>query len=460
MGFRFRRSIRIAPGLRLNLSKSGGSLSIGGRGSTVNLSSRGVRTTVGLPGTGLSYTVSSSSGRSRRSHPPTRRQLEAQWRAAHREASREAALARVAAEQAELDDLVEQWRDVPALPSAAEYASEAIPKPFVFEQDPPPVPDPTEEHTKLTAAVRARWREVYGSEAGRSSITMGVGLALSGAIATSVGLGAWWAGSGAVARTLGIGSFVLGAAATTLVACIRRARRETELEEGVRRELESRWEATWMDVQAAYLEAVRAWETSRDEARDAHDQAEELRVAAVKRLLSGDPEAMAEAIERELADQSFPFEALCQVAVVSREEAYVLLDLPEIEDVIPPTETRVLKSGATSEKKRSTRDRQELYARLVCGLAHQVMRIAFSVAPTLQVLHLAAHTQRRGRDGRIEDEFVLELNQTRAENAAFDYESGDPVAAVGAGAGNRIRLTKTSKLGKLSEPAWMRETVV
>lgn len=55
MGFRFRRSIRILPGIRLNLSGSGVSTSIGGRGATINVGRRGVRGTVGLPGTGLSY---------------------------------------------------------------------------------------------------------------------------------------------------------------------------------------------------------------------------------------------------------------------------------------------------------------------------------------------------------------------------------------------------------------------
>lgn len=55
MGLRFRRTLRLLPGVRVNLSKSGASLSLGGRGATVNLSSRGVRRTVGLPGTGLSY---------------------------------------------------------------------------------------------------------------------------------------------------------------------------------------------------------------------------------------------------------------------------------------------------------------------------------------------------------------------------------------------------------------------
>ena len=55
MGFRFRKSIRILPGLRLNLSKSGASTSIGGHGATLNISERGTRATVGLPGTGISY---------------------------------------------------------------------------------------------------------------------------------------------------------------------------------------------------------------------------------------------------------------------------------------------------------------------------------------------------------------------------------------------------------------------
>lgn len=55
MGFRFRQVLRVFPGLRLNLSKSGVSTSLGGHGATVNLSKRGIRGTVGLPGSGLSY---------------------------------------------------------------------------------------------------------------------------------------------------------------------------------------------------------------------------------------------------------------------------------------------------------------------------------------------------------------------------------------------------------------------
>ena len=61
MGFRFRKSIKLFPGLRLNLSKSGVSASVGVKGATVNISDRGTRGTVGIPGSGISYSENLSS---------------------------------------------------------------------------------------------------------------------------------------------------------------------------------------------------------------------------------------------------------------------------------------------------------------------------------------------------------------------------------------------------------------
>jgi len=55
IGWRFRKRIRIVKGLWINLSKRGGSLSVGGHGLTANISKKGVRETVGLPGSGISY---------------------------------------------------------------------------------------------------------------------------------------------------------------------------------------------------------------------------------------------------------------------------------------------------------------------------------------------------------------------------------------------------------------------
>lgn len=54
MGFRFRKSFKIAPGVRLNLSKSGIGMSAGVRGARIGMNSRGTYTSVGIPGTGIS----------------------------------------------------------------------------------------------------------------------------------------------------------------------------------------------------------------------------------------------------------------------------------------------------------------------------------------------------------------------------------------------------------------------
>jgi hypothetical protein len=55
MSFRFRKSITLLPGLRLNLGKKSGSLSLGIPGATLNFGKNGIFTNLGLPGTGLSY---------------------------------------------------------------------------------------------------------------------------------------------------------------------------------------------------------------------------------------------------------------------------------------------------------------------------------------------------------------------------------------------------------------------
>jgi Protein of unknown function (DUF4236) len=57
MGLRFRKSIKLVPGVRLNVGLRRASLSLGGKGFTYNVGTKGSRVTVGIPGSGLSYTA-------------------------------------------------------------------------------------------------------------------------------------------------------------------------------------------------------------------------------------------------------------------------------------------------------------------------------------------------------------------------------------------------------------------
>ena len=67
MGWRFRKSFTLMPGVRVGFGFHGPSISIGGKGFRTTFGSNGkVTRTIGIPGTGLSY-VSTSGGNSRQS---------------------------------------------------------------------------------------------------------------------------------------------------------------------------------------------------------------------------------------------------------------------------------------------------------------------------------------------------------------------------------------------------------
>ena len=56
MGFRYRKSINLGGGARLNLSKSGVGFSVGTKGARLTKTARGTtRTTLSIPGSGISY---------------------------------------------------------------------------------------------------------------------------------------------------------------------------------------------------------------------------------------------------------------------------------------------------------------------------------------------------------------------------------------------------------------------
>ena len=75
MGILFRKRIKIAKGVHLNISKSGTSLSVGPRGAKVTIGKKGVYANVGIPGTGL-YARQKISGARNTTYKKLKRQQE------------------------------------------------------------------------------------------------------------------------------------------------------------------------------------------------------------------------------------------------------------------------------------------------------------------------------------------------------------------------------------------------
>lgn len=90
MGWNFRRSFRLLPGIRLNVGKSGTSVSFGMRGLRTTVGKRGTRTTIGVPGTGLSFTQTSHGASTDIAGQALARDYEAEQRAIEQSPARNA----------------------------------------------------------------------------------------------------------------------------------------------------------------------------------------------------------------------------------------------------------------------------------------------------------------------------------------------------------------------------------
>ena len=72
MGIRFRKRVKVLPGVTLNFSKSGISTTIGTRGASVNIGKNGVYGNAGIPGTGIYMREKIAGSKKSRAKKPTR----------------------------------------------------------------------------------------------------------------------------------------------------------------------------------------------------------------------------------------------------------------------------------------------------------------------------------------------------------------------------------------------------
>lgn len=418
MGFRFSRRVKLFPGVRLNVGLRGASVSVGVRGATMNLSKRGVRSTVGIPGTGVSWSSGRSSGRRESSA------RESRTSAAELRASRVAqAKKQVSESEAQRDAELRAWRTMPALPSPSDYLLAAQPQPWPGAQ-----PElPTEKKARADLTRECEERAVREEPVRIAHVFAGVGALV---------LGGW---IGLSTESLCVALIGAAIGVPLLASAMSNYARRKPV---AQRYFADRWSLHWVEVQQRW-EQFQNWpELERD------------RAAFAKRLANGEHEALSESVADSLGDLEFPFETSCSVALPDDQEAYVLLDLPEIEDAIAEDNQRVLKSGEVREVKRAQRDRRREYAELATGLALWVARTTFAAGPTLKQVHVAAYTQRRRpASGELVDDYVYEVAFTRDAAARWEGKSVDPLEALRASPG-RLDLRADFQLKAIEPPSW------
>ena len=404
MGMRFRKSVKICKGVKVNFSKSGASLSLGGRGHSMNFGGRGTRATVGIPGTGLSYSTKvggshkshSSSNRSSASHSGSRsnavavpnsvqlkmspdgrveildgrgnvitdqsvvrkikttdtyknmvRNLEGQRQNMLEQAYNEA--------KKENDRFIEIHKLSPQVDSQEQYLQilNSL-RPPVYQRRQYEVPCPTE----------ATVREQLMQEAKAT---------VQGSI------------------------FKIG---------------------------KLRKEYVDSNIQSRLNAAISAWSQDKHafEEQETENEASENERYAVEfnanrtytsNLINGGDDEVSEAVESWISSCELPVEINVDYDWDRNDHImYLDVDLPEIEDV-PENEVVRLASGNLKEKKKTQATLKQEYVNLVLGLAIFISANIFNASPAIHSIVMSGYTQRRNKAGDVNDEYVYSIKFLR-----------------------------------------------
>lgn len=362
MALRFRKSVKLAPGLRINLSGSGLSWSLGPRGASVGIGKRGTYLNTGIPGTGLYARKKLSGGASSSAHsslsPTTsattfiltvsidddgfltfkdaQGNLVPEWQidaAKKQQGDKIKALI-----QDTCDKLNEQ---VEALGKIHEYTSP--PKPHIFKPIPFTEPLPIQPTTKVPGFF-CRWFE----------------------------------------------------------SCVAKV------------------EATNKREADQYTAALQAW----NQKKAAHEASNETEKSFLDRLNSGDVEPIEQYFESVLQDIAWPKETLVTFEIPKQGILVVDVDLPEIKEMPNKTASAPQRGYKLSVKEMGPTQVQKLYMRHVHAIGFRIAGEAFAASPKIEQVILSTYSQRPDKaTGQIRDEYLYSVKITRDEWYSINFEN-------------------------------------
>lgn len=400
MGLRFRKSVKICKGVRVNFSKSGVSYSLGGKGATLNVGKRGTRATVGIPGTGLSYSksVSSAHRSSNRSSsysakpqqtivsteiklhmnddgkmtyryadgreitdPSLIRKIRAtpQFKAelARMEAERQRGLTNVLEEKHKAsEEFINLHWLAPKVSSQEDFVNllnSLTPQKYTRHEF--SRPKPTVEQIKQGLAIEAK---------------------------TAVKTNMFWKKKS-----------------------LQREYVETHLPERLAY-YQQQWETDRLEFEANESEQEK-------QQNEAFLKEYEKSKQSILSKINGEEDFINQIIEDWIGECSLPVEININYSYSQSDHVlYIDLDLPEIED-IPDSELVQLASGNLKEKKKPQQKLRQEYATLIFGVSIFVAANLMNLSPAIHKVILSGYTQRRDSSGNLNDDYILSVKFVR-----------------------------------------------
>lgn len=145
----------------------------------------------------------------------------------------------------------------------------------------------------------------------------------------------------------------------------------------------------------------------------------------LKNIIAGDEECVCNDIDLWFSELEMPFE--CNINYDYRKKDNLLLidlDLPEIED-FPNQKAIQLANGNMKLKDKTQTELYRDYKNYVFGLALFVVGHIFNISPKIHKIIVSAYTQRRDKKGQINDDYVYSIKFARDKLSEMDLIKGD-----------------------------------
>jgi len=386
MAMRFRKSFKLAPGIRMNLSGGGLSWTLGPRGASLGIGKRGTYLNSGIPGTGLYMRQALSNGAlstQQTSHSTSR------------EATQVSLTVTVS------DDGNVAFTDEGGAPVSEELIETAK----------------KQRGDAIRALIQGKCDEINAQVEALGLLHLDVP-------------------SPHQHPTYASQAFAIPQPS------LPTPKRPGFLDKLIKSRL-TRIEAQNAAAQAHHLNELAEWQ----KARAAFDATESGRRELFELAVAGKPASMEAFFAEVLNDIVWPRET--EVSFEVRDEGKELafdVDLPELEDMPRKTASVPTRGFRLSVKDLSPTAVQKMYAQHVHSIGFRLLGEAFGMLPTVERVNLSGYSQRKNRaTGHASDEYLFSVKVQRHQWESLNFEALDSIDVTEAFSRFELRrqMTKT-----------------
>jgi len=396
MGFRFRRRIRLAPGININLGLGGASLSLGGPGATVNIGRKGVLGTVGIPGSGLSYSEQLASFGKRKT-------------ASNGPKSQSTPLSNLLGFRLQLKDDNQITAELDMGNGYQGQLADSRQWALLIQSHEQQIRD------WLMALADERNHAIYGLSQLHQQIPQP-------------------------------GSRFNPVRPFDQPAPVRRVPEPLGLIEKLNPFAKKRYEEELARAQALFEVETR----EHDEARSCHHRYMQLVLAKQRLAQTGNQQAMSELLNDAFSSVNWPKETLIDFEFVSDQVLMLDVDLPEIEDIGGLVFTPNANLSGLSEKKLKVSEINQIYQEHIYGVIARIVGEAFAVLPTLDSVIISGYTQRRNKQGEVQDDYVISIGIDLETWRKIYPQITNNLSVIANGPCSRLKIQVAQKMGTIT----------